>query len=63
MSNPCYKQIFLLYDVLGYEHPEIAKSLKCSVGNSKSHLHKARKRLQLLLEGERKHVEETVNCT
>jgi len=58
-----YKRIFLLYDVLGYEHPEIAKSLKCSVGNSKSQLHKARKRLQLLLEGEHHQLEETANCT
>src|SRR5438046_5050470 len=29
-----YKQIFLLHDVLGYEHSEIATSLQCSVGNS-----------------------------
>jgi RNA polymerase sigma-70 factor, ECF subfamily len=46
-----YKQIFLLHDVMGYEHSEIATSLQCSVGNSKSQLHKARKRLQLLLYG------------
>ena len=46
-----YKQIFLLHDVIGYEHSEIATSLQCSVGNSKSQLHKARKRLQLLLYG------------
>lgn len=41
-----YKQIFLLHDVMGYEHSEIATSLQCSVGSSKSQLHKARKRLQ-----------------
>jgi len=29
-----YKQIFLLHDVMGYEHSEIATSLQCSVGNS-----------------------------
>src|SRR5213076_1418600 len=46
-----YKQIFLLHDVMGYEHSEIATTLQCSVGNSKSQLHKARKRLQLLLYG------------
>jgi len=46
-----YKQIFLLHDVMGYEHSEIATSLQCSVGNSKSQLHKARKCLQLLLYG------------
>jgi RNA polymerase sigma-70 factor (ECF subfamily) len=58
-----YKRIFLLYDVLGYEHPEIAESLKCSVGNSKSQLHKARKRLQLLLKGEQNQVEDAVAST
>jgi len=45
------KQIFLLHDVMGYEHHEIAKSLSCSVGNSKSQLHKARLRLRSILVG------------
>ena len=46
-----YKSMFFLHDVQGYEHNEIARLLGCSVGNSKSQLHKARKRLrQLLLE-------------
>jgi len=36
---------------MGYEHIEIATSLQCSVGNSKSQLHRARNRLQLLLYG------------
>src|SRR5690242_20420353 len=40
-----YKQQFLLYDVFGYEHSEIARRLGCSIGCSKSQLHKARKRL------------------
>jgi RNA polymerase sigma-70 factor, ECF subfamily len=44
-----YKRMFLLHDVYGYEHNEIAKILHCSVGNSKSQLHKARKRLRELL--------------
>jgi RNA polymerase sigma-70 factor (ECF subfamily) len=44
-----YRQIFLLHDVLGYEHHEIAEALGCSVGNSKSQLHKARVRLRTLL--------------
>jgi len=39
-----YKQILLLHEVMGYEHSEIATSLQCSVGNSKSQLHRARKR-------------------
>jgi RNA polymerase sigma-70 factor, ECF subfamily len=44
-----YKRMFLLHDVHGYEHNEIAKILDCSVGNSKSQLHKGRKRLRELL--------------
>jgi RNA polymerase sigma-70 factor (ECF subfamily) len=44
-----YRQIFLLHDVLGYEHHEIAEALGCSVGNSKSQLHKARVRLRTIL--------------
>jgi RNA polymerase sigma-70 factor, ECF subfamily len=44
-----YRSMFLLHDVHGYEHNEIASILGCSVGNSKSQLHKARKRLRELL--------------
>ncbi len=44
-----YRKIFVLYDVQGYEHSEIAKILGRSIGNSKSQLHKARKRLRELL--------------
>jgi len=47
-----YKRHFLLYDLLGYEHQEIARYLGCSTGSSKSQLHKARKRLRRLLQGE-----------
>ena len=47
-----YKQIFLMHDVIGYEHSEIAGLLGCSTGSSKSQLHKARKRLRRLLQGE-----------
>jgi RNA polymerase sigma-70 factor (ECF subfamily) len=47
-----YKQLFLLHDVFGYEHTEIAGILGCSTGCSKSQLHKARKRLRRLLQGE-----------
>jgi len=46
-----YKQYFLLYDVLGYKHQEIAGFLGCSTGCSKSQVHKARKRLRCLLQG------------
>jgi RNA polymerase sigma-70 factor (ECF subfamily) len=45
-----YKEIFVLYDVQGYEHSEIAQILGRSIGNSKSQLHKARKRLRELLQ-------------
>jgi RNA polymerase sigma-70 factor, ECF subfamily len=41
-----YKAIFLLHDVEGYEHREIAQMLDCSIGNSKSQLHKARLRIR-----------------
>jgi len=44
-----YRLMFLLHDVHGYEHNEIARILDCSVGNSKSQLHKARKRLRASL--------------
>jgi len=46
-----YKAMFILHDVHGYEHHEIAKILRCSVGNSKSQLHKARRRLREELRG------------
>ena len=45
-----YRQIFLLHDIMGYEHHEIAETLGCSVGNSKSQLHKARMRLRTILQ-------------
>jgi RNA polymerase sigma-70 factor, ECF subfamily len=45
-----YRLMFLLHDVHGYEHNEIAQILDCSIGNSKSQLHKARKRLRELLQ-------------
>lgn len=44
-----YKAAFILHDVQGYRHNEIAAFLGCSEGNSKSQLHKARKRLRTLL--------------
>ena len=50
-----YKSMFLLHDVHGYEHNEIARMLGCSVGNSKSQLHKARKRLRELLQDVRRY--------
>jgi RNA polymerase sigma-70 factor, ECF subfamily len=46
---PGYRTIFVLHDVQGYEHNEIASLVGCSVGNSKSQLHKARLKLRDLL--------------
>ncbi len=47
-----YRLIFILHDIEGYEHNEIAEMLACSIGNSKSQLHKARLRLRDLLREE-----------
>ena len=47
---PGYKAVFVLHDVQGYEHNEIAQMMSCSIGNSKSQLHKARMRLRDLLQ-------------
>lgn len=44
-----YKNVFVLHDVEGYEHEEVARILGCSVGTSKSQLHKARLKLRKLL--------------
>jgi len=44
-----YRTIFVLHDIQGYEHHEIAVILGRSVGVSKSQLHKARTRLRELL--------------
>jgi RNA polymerase sigma-70 factor (ECF subfamily) len=44
-----YRTVFILHDVEGHEHEEISKILGCSVGTSKSQLHKARMKLRGLL--------------
>jgi len=49
---PGYRTVFVLHDVQGFEHNEIADIMGCSVGNSKSQLHKARTRLRELLQEE-----------
>ncbi len=46
---PGYRSVFVLHDVEGHEHEEIARMLGCSVGTSKSQLHKARMKLRGLL--------------
>lgn len=44
-----YRSVFLLHDVEGYEHEEVARIMGISVGTSKSQLHKARLKLRGLL--------------
>jgi RNA polymerase sigma-70 factor (ECF subfamily) len=54
-----YRTVFLLHDVEGYEHHEIAELLGCSAGTSKSQLHKARMRIRDFLGGSRETQTET----
>lgn len=44
-----YRKVFILHDVEGLEHEEVARALGISVGTSKSQLHKARLKLRGLL--------------
>ena len=50
--SPGYRAIFILHDVEGYEHAEIARARGIAVGTSKSQLHKARMRLRELIKQE-----------
>ena len=43
------RTIFALHEIEGYQHHEIARLLRCSIGNSKSQLHKAKLKLRDLL--------------
>jgi RNA polymerase sigma-70 factor (ECF subfamily) len=47
---PRLKSVFLLHDVQGFKHLEVAQILRCSVGTSKSQLFKARKKIRKYLE-------------
>jgi RNA polymerase sigma-70 factor (ECF subfamily) len=46
---PCHRLVFVLHDVQGYKHKEIAKILSWSIGNSKAQLHRSRRKLRELL--------------
>ncbi len=46
---PCHKAVVELHDIQGYMHKEIAQIMGWSIGNSKAHLHRARRRLRELL--------------
>jgi len=48
-----YRSVFVLHDIEGYEHNEIADMMGCSVGNSKSQLHKARLKMRELLQSQK----------
>ena len=48
--SPGYRSAFVMHDIEGYEHKEIARLMGCSIGNSKSQLHKARLKLRDLLQ-------------
>jgi len=50
--SPGYRAVFILHDVEGYEHEQIAEILGCAVGTSKSQLHKARLKLRQLLKAQ-----------
>lgn len=43
---PGYRMVFILHDIEGYNHQEIADMLNISAGTSKSQLHKARQHLR-----------------
>ena len=43
------RKIFGLHSVQGYQHHEIAKLLHCSIGNSKSQLYRAKRKMRDLL--------------
>ena len=47
--SPGAREVFLLHDVQGYTHEEIAKELGITSGGSKSQLFKARAKLRKLL--------------
>jgi len=42
----CCRVMFVLHDINGYDHNDIARLMGCSAGNSKSQLHRARMKLR-----------------
>src|SRR5271166_2634844 len=53
------RQIFDLHEVQGFQHHEIARQLQCSIGNSKSQLHKAKMKMRYLLFPKTGHTRQT----
>jgi DNA-directed RNA polymerase specialized sigma24 family protein len=48
-----YRKVFEMHERLGYTHKDIAEHFGCSVGNSKSQLHRARRQLRQSLRRKR----------
>jgi RNA polymerase sigma-70 factor (ECF subfamily) len=48
---PGYRAAFVLYDIEGYQHEEVARILGYCTGTSKSQVHKARAQLRHILDG------------
>lgn len=48
---PGFRTVLILHDVEGYQHVEISELIGCSIGTSKSQLHKARMRMRESLQG------------
>jgi RNA polymerase sigma-70 factor (ECF subfamily) len=48
-----YRTIFLMHEVKGHNHREIARLQRCSIGNSKSQLHRAKMKMRELLSYDR----------
>ncbi len=46
---PGYRRVLVLHDVEGWTHEEIAATLQCTAGTSKSQLHKARARMREMI--------------
>src|SRR5437870_5417020 len=46
---PGYRAVFILHDIEGYDHAEVARMCGNSIGTSKSQLHKARNKLRSFL--------------
>ena len=53
--SPAQRRIFILYDVLGHSHVEIARRLAIPLGTSKSRLSEARRRMRDALCGAELH--------
>jgi RNA polymerase sigma-70 factor (ECF subfamily) len=47
--SPRLKSVFMLHDVQGFKHQEVAQIMDCSVGTSKSQLFKARMKIRKYL--------------